>query len=293
MVGLLFPGQGSQKIGMGRELYKKLTAARELLDSACEILGYNLREIMFSGAEDKLTDTAVAQPAIFTCNAMYLEKLRADGVEYGVVAGHSLGEYNALLAAGVFSFETGLRLVAARGKAMGGMNGRGTMAAVMGLLEEELQPLLDPDVVIANLNSRTQIVISGTKDGVERVCRKLEAGFDADSGIKAKELHVSAAFHSPQMATAAGEMRSILEEAPFYPPVCAVVPNVTGKPTTDINEIRQCLTEQITGQVRWADSILAMKEYGADLLYEVGYGDVLKKLNKTITFRPKCVGVEV
>ncbi len=277
---------------MGRELYEKLNAARELLDSAGEILGYDLKEILFEGPEGRLTDTAVAQPAIFTCNAMYLEKIKADGMEYRMVAGHSLGEYNALLAAGVFDFETGLRLVAARGKAMAEMNGMGTMAAVMGLSEEELRPLLGSDVVMANLNSRTQIVISGTETGVDQVCRKLELDAFANAGVKAKRLHVSAAFHSPQMAKAAEKMRSVLEGVSLYPPECLVVPNVMGKPTTDVDEIRRCLIEQIMGQVRWADSILAMKEAGVDLLVEVGYGDVLKKLNKTITFRPKCIGVE-
>lgn len=289
MNGLLFPGQGSQTVGMGKELYERLPAAASLLEKANEVLGYDLRDILFNGPQETLTDTKYAQPAIYTCSAMYLEKVKADGLDYDYVAGHSLGEYNALLAANVFDFEIGLKLVAARGLAMSKMNGQGTMAAVMGLNEEELVSFLVPDVVMANLNSKTQIVISGTEEAVNTVGEKLEARED----IKFKKLRVSAAFHSPQMREAADEMKSIIEEANLSAPTCYVVSNVTGKPTMDLEEIKTNLISQITGQVRWCDTILAMKEAGVTMLYEVGHGDVLKKMNKTITFRPKCVGVEI
>ena len=148
MNGLLFPGQGSQKAGMGKDLYESLPAAARILDTAGEKLGYDLRGLMFNGPEEQLTDTAYAQPAIYTCSAMYLEKIRESGIEYEYVAGHSLGEYNALLAAGVFDFETGLRLVEARGKAMSRQNGKGAMAAVLGLTEAELEPRMTPGTVI-------------------------------------------------------------------------------------------------------------------------------------------------
>ena len=289
MNGLLFPGQGSQAVGMGKELYESLTPAKDLLDKANEILGYDLKALIFNGPQEQLTDTRYAQPAIYTVSAMYLEKVKADGLSYDYVAGHSLGEYDALLAAGVYSFETGLKLVAARGEAMGKMNGKGTMAAVMGLSEDELAEYMIPDVVMANLNSRTQIVISGTEKAVDAVGEKLSSRED----IKFKKLRVSAAFHSPQMREAAEVMKSIIENADMNEPKCNVVSNVTGKPTMKLAEIKASLIAQITGQVRWCDTILAMKDAGVDTLYEVGYGDVLKKMNKTITFRPKCVGIEI
>lgn len=289
MNGLLFPGQGSQTVGMGKELFESLPAAKAILDKADEVLGYSLKQLMFEGPQEQLTDTKYAQPAIYTCSAMYLEKVKADGLDFDYVAGHSLGEYDALLAAGVFDFETGLKLVAKRGEAMAAQNGKGTMAAVMGLSEEELAPLMVPDVVMANLNSKTQIVISGTEAAVDAVGEKLAGRED----IKCKKLRVSAAFHSPQMAEAAEVMRVVIENAEMNAPQCFVVSNVTGRPTMNLAEIKANLIDQITGQVRWGDTILAMKEAGIALLYEVGYGDVLKKMNKTITFRPKCVGVEI
>jgi [acyl-carrier-protein] S-malonyltransferase len=287
--GLLFPGQGSQTVGMGRELYRRLDAARLLLDRAGDVLGYDLKTIMFDGPEELLTDTKYAQPAIFTCSAMYLEKAKADGIEYEYVAGHSLGEYDALLAAGVFGFEDGLRLVAKRGEAMSRMNGRGTMAAVMGIAEEELKTMLLPGVVMANLNARTQIVISGEESGIDEIGRRLEG----NESVRFKKLRVSAAFHSPQMAEASAVMKAELDRQPFELPRCHVVSNVTGRASRDPAEIKENLVKQITGQVRWYDTIMTMKEAGVEMLYETGYGDVLKKMNKTITFRPKCIGIEV
>ena len=289
MNGLLFPGQGSQVVGMGRGLYENFLPARELLHQARDILGYDLKKLMFEGPQEVLTDTRYAQPAIYTCSAMYLEKLKNDGFDYKYVAGHSLGEYNALYAANVFSFAAGLRLVARRGEAMSRMNGKGTMAAILGLTEEELSPLLGADAVMANLNSKTQIVISGTELGVEAVRMQIE-GRD---NVKFKQLQVSGAFHSPQMQDVALEMAAEISKVAFQQPTCSVICNVTGKPTKNPDEVRNNLIAQITGQVRWYDTIMAMKESGVTMLYEVGHGDILKRLNKTITFRPKCVGVDI
>lgn len=289
MNGLLFPGQGSQVVGMGKELYEKLPSAAIMLDKANDVLGYDLKELQFNGPQERLTDTKYAQPAIYTVSAMYLEKVKADGLDYAYVAGHSLGEYDALLAAGVYDFETGLKLVAARGEAMSKMNGRGTMAAVMGLREEELVEHMDLGVVMANLNSKFQTVISGTEAAIDAVGEKL-AGRE---GVKFKKLCVSAAFHSPQMAEAAEIMKSVIEKTEMRAPSCHVISNVTGKPTMNLAEIKANLIAQIAGQVRWHDTIMAMKEAGVAVLYEVGYGDVLRKMNKTITFRPKCIGVEI
>lgn len=323
MNALLFPGQGSQKVGMGLEICDKFEKAGEILERASAVTGIDLREIMFCGPENKLTDTRFAQVAIYTTSAMYLEKLKANGTDYSYVAGHSLGEYSALFAAGVFDFETGLRLVNKRAELMSAMNGKGIMAAVLGLSEDELGSLMedasgkaekdgvgsripDPsknhqekdsfefgrDVVMANLNSKTQIVISGTEEAVNRIGQRILAKYDNDS-VKFKKLNVSAAFHSPQMREAAEKMKTFIEKTPFNEPECFVVPNVSGIPAKSADEIKRCLIAQITGQVRWYDTVLALKNAGVSMFYEVGFGDTLKKLNKTIVFRPKCSGVQL
>lgn len=289
MNALLFPGQGSQEVGMGQELYEQLPQARAILDEACETAGYDLKDLMFNGPIEKLTETQYAQPAIYTCSAMYLEKARQEGIAYGYVAGHSLGEYSALYAAGVFSFSDGLKLVCRRGQAMGAENGKGLMAAVIGLEEDELRDCLEgiPDVVMANLNTRKQIVVSGPESGIDKVREK----FSSREEITVKRLNVSAAFHSPQMKNAAEIMKKEIEWVDFREPTAYVVSNVTGRPTKDIEEIKANLLAQITGQVRWYDSITAMKDASVEAFYEVGNGHVLKKMNKAITLRPKCYGV--
>ncbi len=286
---LLFPGQGSQEVGMGKELYEQLPQAKAILDEACDVAEFDLKDLMFNGPLEKLTDTQYAQPAIYTCSAMYLEKAKLDGIDYGYVAGHSLGEYTALYAAGVFSFSDGLRLVLKRGQAMSAENGKGIMAAVLGLEESQLQGYLEgiPDVVMANLNTKTQIVISGAGSAVDKVAGRLADRED----VKVKRLNVSAAFHSPQMKNAAEIMTKEIETVKLHEPAAYVVSNVTGRPTKELAEIKANLLTQITGQVRWYDSIIAMKDAGVEAFYEVGNGQVLRKMNKAITFRPKCMGI--
>ncbi len=285
---LLFPGQGSQSVGMGKELYETIPEARDLLDSACKILGYDLKKLMFEGPIEELTDTKTAQPAIYTCSAMHLAKGRLDGVKYDYVAGHSLGEYSALYAAGVFGFEEGLRLIDRRARAMAAENGKGTMAAVLGPGADVLKRYLEaePDVVMANLNTKIQTVISGTIEGIERV----EKALTRDE-ITCKRLAVSADFHSPQMEKAAAVMKDAINAQSFSVPECYVVSNVSGKASKDPNEIKKNLIAQITGQVHWWESVLAMKDAGVELFYECGNGNVLRRMNKLITMQPKCVTI--
>ena len=285
----LFPGQGSQSIGMGKDLYESLPEAKRILDLACEVLNYDLKKIMFEGSEEKLTDTRYAQPAIYTCSAMYLEKAKRQELDFSYAAGHSLGEYSALYAAGIFSFTDGLALVDKRGQAMASENGKGIMAAVMGLPEEELKTVVETqkNVVMANLNTKTQIVISGKASEVNAVIEEL----DGRESVITRKLAVSGAFHSPQMKNVAKVIESELKRIKMREPRIYVVSNVTGELTKDLEEIKANLIAQITGQVRCYASVIALKEAGVEQFYECGNGNVLRKLNRAITLIPKCLPV--
>jgi [acyl-carrier-protein] S-malonyltransferase len=282
---LLFPGQGSQAVGMGRDLYDQVPEARALFDEADKILGRDLSKIIFEGPTEELTDTRNTQPALFTVEAALTDLLLANGVVPEYAAGHSLGEYSALYAAGVISFEDGLRTVAARGAAMAdaGKQNPGAMAAVMGMdkakIVEVISRVKSGIVVTANENSPDQTVISGDVGAVGEACALLK-----EAGAKrAIPLPVSGAFHSPLMRPAAEKLASALEPVAFSAPRCPVVANVTAKAESDPARLKELLVEQLVSPVRWVDSMAALAALNPIACAEVGPGAVLKGLAK------KCV----
>lgn len=291
----LFPGQASQYIGMAQDLGEKFSLARELFSRANQVLGFDIQQICFSGPEEKLTQTDVTQPAIFIHSAIVTRLLAEKGMLPDIVAGHSLGEYSALFAAGVLDFDEALLLVKRRGELMqrAGVENPGTMAAIVGLdpaaVEAVCQEASSVGVVVpANFNSPGQIAISGSVAGVQQAM-----AFAKAKGAKlAKQLAVGGAFHSPLMAGARVGLRESLQKAHFREAACPIYLNVTAKPTTEANELRQRLDEQLTSPVRWIEIVENMIADGATQFYEVGPGNVLAGLLKRINknFVAKTVG---
>lgn len=282
MKAYVFPGQGSQFPGMAKELYETNQVARELFDKANEILGFNITEIMFEGTAEELKQTKVTQPAIFL-HSVILAKCSPD-FHPDMVAGHSLGEFSALTAAGALDFEDGLRLVAIRAQAMQKAceANPGTMAAVLALASEKVEEIcqeIDGVVVPANYNCEGQIVISGTPEAVAQAAEKMkEAG-----ARRALPLPVGGAFHSPLMQPAAEELAEGIESVTFRQPVCPVYQNVTAKPTVDPDEIKKNLLAQLTAPVRWTQTVVNMVADGADTFVESGPGKVLQGLVSKIS----------
>ena len=284
-VAFLFPGQASQFVGMGKDLYEASPEAKAVYDRADDVLGFSLTEICFSGPEDSLKQTAVTQPAVFTHSMAGLELLKLRGVKPDAVAGHSVGELAALVGAGVLGLEDGLHLVRARGKAMqeAGEAGAGTMAAVLGLDDGAAETLCakaaEGDVLqAANFNCPGQVVISG---GVDAVRRAVEAA-KAAGARRALELPVSGAFHSALMAPALVPLQEALEAVVFHPAVVPVYPNVTGEPTQDPEVLKDLLLKQLTSSVQWTASMGRMTEDGITRAYEIGPGATLKGLMKRV-----------
>jgi [acyl-carrier-protein] S-malonyltransferase len=282
MKAFIFPGQGAQFPGMGKDLYEKYPAAKELFDQANEILGFNITGLMFDGTEEDLKQTKVTQPAIFL-HSVILARVMGDDFLPDMVAGHSLGEFSALVASGALSFEDGLRLVSARAGAMqkaceAEPSG---MAAILGLedhIVEQVCEGIDEVVVPANYNSPGQIVISGSMQGIDIATEKLK-----EMGAKrALKLMVGGAFHSPLMEPARSELSAAIEKTPFKEPVCPVYQNVTGLPVTDPETIRKNLVAQLTAPVRWTQTMLNMISDGAVSFTEVGPGNVLQGLVKKV-----------
>lgn len=273
----MFPGQGSQFPGMAKELYETNPTAREMFDRANEILGFDITEIMFDGTAEDLKQTKVTQPAVFL-HSVILAKCSPD-FKPDMVAGHSLGEFSALTAAGALDFEDGLRLVSIRAHAMQKAceANPGTMAAILALPAETIEAVcaeVDGIVVPANYNCDGQIVISGAVDAVAEASEKLKAA----GAKRALILPVGGAFHSPLMQPAAEELAAGIESVEFKTPVCPVYQNVTALPTTDPAEIKKNLLAQLTAPVRWTQSVMNMVADGAASFTESGPGKVLQGL---------------
>ena len=287
----VFPGQGAQYSGMGKDLYESNPKARALFDKADEILGFKISEIMFSGTDEELKQTRVTQPAIFL-HSVALAVALGEEFQPDMVAGHSLGELSALTAAGALSFEDGLRLVSARAEAMQKACEvkPSTMAAIIALADEKVEEVcagIDGVVVAANYNCPGQVVISGEVESVQAACVALK-----EAGAKrALPLNVSGAFHSPMMEPARAELQKAIEATEFHTPRCAVYQNVDAQPHTDPVEIKQNLIAQLTSPVRWTQSVERMCADGATAFEELGPGQVLqgliKKINKEVEVSSK------
>lgn len=282
MKAYIFPGQGAQFIGMGKDLYDQSEQARSLFEQANEILGFRITDIMFNGTDEELKQTSVTQPAIFL-HSVILATVLGDEFKPEMVAGHSLGEFSALVSARALSFEDGLRLVAARANAMQKACEiqPSTMAAVLGLDDftvEDICHRISDIVVPANYNCPGQLVISGTISGVDKACELLlEAG-----AKRALKLNVGGAFHSPLMESARVELEAAIVATEIKAPVCPIYQNIDAKPYTDPEHIKRNLILQLTGAVRWTQIVKHMLEDGATSFTEVGPGNVLQGLVKKV-----------
>lgn len=282
MKAFVFPGQGAQFVGMGKDLYEAYPSAKEMFEQANDILGFRITDIMFNGTADDLKQTRVTQPAVFL-HSVAMSKIMTT-LQPDMVAGHSLGEYSALVACGALRFADALVLVSKRAQAMqkAWELQPSTMAAVLGLPDEKVdeicQQVAGHVVVAANFNCPGQVVISGTIEGVDTACEKLK-----EAGAKrAIRLQVGGAFHSPLMQPASDELREAILSTEFFTPTCPIYQNVNAYPQCDPEQIRQNLLLQLTTPVRWTQTIKNMIVDGANEFYEYGPGDVLKGLIRKI-----------
>jgi [acyl-carrier-protein] S-malonyltransferase len=282
MKAYVFPGQGAQFSGMGLELYNQSVIAKELFDSANSILGFEITETMFNGSAEGLKQTKVTQPAIFL-HSVILAKMLGDNFKPEMVAGHSLGEFSALVSTGVISFEDGLKLVSKRATAMQKACDiqKSTMAAVLGLEDSIVEKVCDSIegvVVAANYNCPGQLVISGEINAINEACEKLKE----NGARRALVLPVGGAFHSPLMNPAKEELEKAINNTIFHKPSCPIYQNVTASAVMDENEIKNNLISQLTSPVRWTHTIQQMIDDGASEFIEVGPGKVLQGLVRKI-----------
>jgi [acyl-carrier-protein] S-malonyltransferase len=282
MRAYIFPGQGAQFVGMGKDLYETSAQAKDLFEKANEILGFRITDIMFNGTDEDLKQTNVTQPAIFLHSVILAKVLGAD-FKPDMVAGHSLGEFSALVSAGALSFEDGLRLVAARANAMQKACELqpSTMAAILGLDDftvEDICQRVSDVVVPANYNCPGQLVISGSIAGIDKACELLTAA----GAKRALKLNVGGAFHSPLMEAARVELEAAIVATQFNEPICPVYQNIDAKPYTEVEAIKANLIAQLTGSVKWTQTVQKMLADGGNEFVEVGPGNVLQGLVKKV-----------
>lgn len=290
----VFPGQGSQTVGMGQELIEQYPLARETFAEADAVLGFDLSGVCFGGPAEELKRTSIAQPALVTISTAYWRILTDRGFACDVVAGHSLGEYSALVAAGALSFPDAVQLVRRRGELMeqAAAANPGGMAAVIGLSDDDVREFCADiaktygTLVPANFNSPGQVVVSGANDAIAALRAAAK-----ERGAKAIPLAVSGPFHSPLMRQAADAFKDVLANIAIYLPKMPVVPNVTGEPTTDPTAIRDALERQITGAVQWVRSVYMIRNMGIQRFVEIGPGNVLSGLIQRISPESTTVSV--